>query len=114
MGGSSAWIILQASGLERSEPNSMRTDPLGRSSIVRVYFATDVHGSDLVWRKWLSVQRPIRADILILAGDLTGKAICPIVKQSGGSYLCNIFGRNLKMSNESELNEMKGRIARIG
>jgi len=54
------------------------------------------------------------ADILILAGDLTGKAICPIVKQSGGSIFCNIFGRNLKMSNESELNEMKGRLARIG
>jgi len=82
--------------------------------MVRVYFATDVHGSDLVWRKWLSVPAVHKADVLILAGDLTGKAICPIVRQSDGSHISNVFGRNWKMNNETELNEMKERVARVG
>jgi Icc-related predicted phosphoesterase len=80
----------------------------------RVYFATDVHGSEVVWRKWCNVQQIHKANILILAGDLTGKALVPIVKKSDGTYICNVFGRTWTMKNESEINEMVKRISGVG
>jgi len=82
--------------------------------LVRIYFATDVHGSDHVWRKWLSVPSFHKADILILAGDLTGKAIVPIVKQSDGTYSSKIFGREWKLKDEKEIEEMEKRISFTG
>lgn len=82
--------------------------------MVRVYFATDVHGSDYVWRKWLSVPNFHKADVLILAGDLTGKAIVPIIKQPDSTYSCRIYGREWKLKDEKELKEMEDRISFTG
>jgi len=82
--------------------------------MTRVYFATDVHGSERVWRKWLSVPSFHKADILILAGDLTGKAIAPIVKKSDGSAICNVFGRDWRLKTDSEIRGMEERIRSYG
>lgn len=82
--------------------------------MVRIYFATDVHGSNHVWRKWLSVPSFHKADILILAGDLTGKAIVPIVKQPDNTYSSRIFGREWKLKDEKEVEEMEKRISFTG
>ena len=46
-----------------------------------VFFATDVHGSDICWKKFINAGQFYGADILILGGDMTGKAIVPIVHQ---------------------------------
>ena len=48
----------------------------------RIFFATDVHGSEKCWRKFINAGKVYKADILILGGDLTGKAIIPIVKEN--------------------------------
>jgi uncharacterized protein len=44
----------------------------------RVFFATDVHGSDRCFRKFVAASRVYEADALILGGDIAGKAIVPI------------------------------------
>jgi len=43
--------------------------------VTRIFFATDVHGSEHFWRKWISAASIHKANILMLCGDLTGKAI---------------------------------------
>lgn len=77
------------------------------SETVRVYFATDVHGSERVWRKWLAVPRHYKASILILSGDLTGKSIVPLIEQKDGTYTCRIFGRRMVARNKQEIEEIK-------
>ena len=47
---------------------------------VRLFFATDVHGSEVCWRKFINSAAHYEADVLILGGDMTGKAIVPIVQ----------------------------------
>jgi len=42
-------------------------------NMVRVFFSVDVHSATTVWRKWISAVSIYNADVLILAGDLTGK-----------------------------------------
>ena len=43
-----------------------------------LYYASDVHGSDQCWRKFLGAGRFYGVQALIMGGDLTGKAIVPI------------------------------------
>lgn len=49
----------------------------------KVFFATDLHGSEMCWRKLLNAGRFYDADVLICGGDMTGKAIVPIVQEDG-------------------------------
>lgn len=51
-----------------------------------VFFATDVHGSEVCWRKFVNSGKHYEADVLILGGDMTGKAIVPILADGGGRY----------------------------
>src|SRR5438128_1595053 len=56
----------------------------------RLFFATDVHGSDVCFRKFVNAGRFYDVRYLILGGDITGKAIVPIERTSRGwsaSYL---------------------------
>ena len=49
----------------------------------KVFFATDLHGSEVCWKKFLNAARFYGADVLICGGDMTGKAIVPIVSENG-------------------------------
>ena len=53
---------------------------------VRLFFATDVHGSEACWRKFINSGKHYEADVLILGGDMTGKAVVPIIDNGGGKY----------------------------
>ena len=52
---------------------------------VRLFFATDVHGSEVCWRKFINSAKHYEADVLILGGDMTGKAVVPIVDSARGT-----------------------------
>ncbi len=53
---------------------------------MRLFFATDVHGSEICWKKFINAGKWYEVDTLILGGDMTGKAIVPIINQGGGKY----------------------------
>jgi Icc-related predicted phosphoesterase len=80
------------------------------SDTVKMFFATDCHGSEPVWRKWLSVPSMYGADIIVLAGDLTGKMIVPILKMDDGSYGAKAFGKTYKAKNDQELHQIEEKI----
>jgi Icc-related predicted phosphoesterase len=51
-----------------------------------ILFATDMHGSEGVWRKFLNASAMLKVNFAICGGDLTGKMIVPIVEQENGKY----------------------------
>jgi uncharacterized protein len=53
---------------------------------MRIYFATDVHGSETCWRKFINAAKFYDADVLILGGDMTGKAVVPLIANGNGGY----------------------------
>jgi len=61
-----------------------------RRSGPRVFFATDIHGSETCFRKFLNSAKFYDADILVLGGDMTGKALVPIVGGADGRYYCHL------------------------
>ena len=54
-----------------------------RESGQRILFATDVHGSDACFRKFINSAQLYEIDYLILGGDITGKMLVPIVTNRG-------------------------------
>jgi len=58
----------------------------------RIYYATDIHGSDICWKKFINAGKFYQADVIILGGDITGKAIIPIIEK-GNCYEASFEGR---------------------
>jgi Icc-related predicted phosphoesterase len=50
----------------------------------RIFFVSDVHGSDRLFFKFVNAAPIYKAQVLIIGGDIGGKAITPIFKRNGG------------------------------
>ena len=79
-----------------------------------IFFATDIHGSDVCWKKFLNAGKFYKADVLVLGGDMTGKAIVPIIGHGGGKYTATLLQQKFELSGEQELAEMKVKIRNRG
>lgn len=82
--------------------------------MVRIYFATDIHGSDVCWRKFISAGKFYKVDIIILGGDTTGKEVCPIIKHPNGKIVVQFLGRMEVVSSEDEVKTYEKRIMNSG
>jgi uncharacterized protein len=80
---------------------------------MRIFFATDIHGSDVCWRKFLNAGAFHKADVLIMGGDMTGKAMVPIVRSNGGWEL-TLQEQRQQLATEDELVAMEKRISDRG
>lgn len=69
----------------------------------RLFFVTDVHGSEKCFRKFLNAGKVYNANVLVLGGDITGKMVVPIINNNNGSYSCNSLGHNLTIKSREEL-----------
>ena len=76
---------------------------------MRVFFATDIHGSEVCWRKFLNAGKFHNADVLVMGGDMTGKAMVPIVARNGGWRL-TLQDQEHVLSTEDEVRAMEKRI----
>ncbi len=65
-----------------------------------VFFATDLHGSDVCFRKFVAAAAFYGADLLILGGDLTGKFVTPVVS-SGAGWWSEVHGRRVALNAEA-------------
>jgi uncharacterized protein len=71
-----------------------------------LYYASDVHGSDQCWRKFLGAGRFYGVDALIMGGDLTGKAIVPIERRGSDEFRGAFLGEVRSGSTPEELNQL--------
>ena len=71
-----------------------------------LYYASDVHGSDQCWRKFLGAGRFYGVDALIMGGDLTGKAIVPIERNGSGSFEATFLGEIRSGTSQRGLDEL--------
>ena len=65
-----------------------------KSRALRLYFATDLHGSDVCFRKFLAAAKVYEADVLILGGDFAGKGLVPVLARDG-SLSARVAGQNV-------------------
>ena len=82
--------------------------------MTKLFFATDIHGSDICWSKFLNAGKFYNADVLILGGDMTGKAVVPLIHQGGNNYRVTLLEQVFDISGEDEVQDMIKRIRSRG
>jgi hypothetical protein len=82
--------------------------------VTTLFFATDVHGSDICWSKFLNAGKFYGADRMILGGDMTGKAVVPFVHQGGKNYRMTLLEQVFNATNEEELADLIKRVRSRG
>src|SRR4030065_622206 len=82
--------------------------------MMRLFFVTDVHGSDLCFRNSISALAIYNVDLGIVLGHLAGKMVVPIIKRSDGKHEANFLGENLLLKDDVAVQNLLKRIAAIG
>jgi len=70
--------------------------------MAKIFFAVDAHGANGLWKKWLRVPEFFGVDTLMLCGDLTGKAIVPLVEDKKG-YIFSYYGKKQLLKTEKDV-----------
>jgi Icc-related predicted phosphoesterase len=81
-----------------------------REGALKVFYAADIHGSETCFRKFLKAADFYDVDVLVLGGDLTGKALVPVVRGAGGTWEAKFLGRTAKARDEGELDALEAQI----
>jgi Icc-related predicted phosphoesterase len=80
----------------------------------RIFFVTDVHGSDKCFRKFINAAKFYKANVLILGGDIAAKVIVPFVKGQDGTYTYKYAGEEYRLKSQEKLDEMVKNIRDLG
>jgi uncharacterized protein len=90
-----------------------------RSEGTTIFFCSDIHASTICFRKFVNAAKHYtskgrRIDVLILGGDITGKMIVPIVKAGNGTCRSYLFGKQLTLSSQAEIDELTKKTEVLG
>jgi Icc-related predicted phosphoesterase len=81
---------------------------------VRLFFATDIHGSETCWRKFLNSGKHYEADVIVLGGDMTGKALVPIVDDGDSRWHATLLEYRHSLEGEEAVVQFEEQVKRRG
>jgi Icc-related predicted phosphoesterase len=83
---------------------------------LRICFACDLHASESTYLKFINAAKlnVYKANVIIAGGDLTGKALVPIVKQEDGSYHAQFLNSQEKIKSPADMQSLTRRIRSVG
>jgi uncharacterized protein len=82
--------------------------------VLKIFFVTDLHGSEICWKKFLNAGAFYGADVVILGGDVTGKAMVPIVQKADGSWEASLQDFRESLATDAEIQEFEKRVMNRG
>jgi Icc-related predicted phosphoesterase len=81
---------------------------------MKIFFATDVHGSEVCWKKFLNAGKHYEADVVILGGDMTGKALVPVIDDGGGRWHATLLENRQELDGEDAVAAFEEAVIRRG
>ena len=81
---------------------------------IKLFFATDVHGSEQCFRKFLNAGAAYGPDVMVLGGDVAGKAVQAIVRVDDDRYRFTFRGHEHDLSDGDELRRVERLISDNG
>ena len=81
---------------------------------MRLFFATDIHGSETCWRKFLNSGKHYDADVIVLGGDMTGKALVPVVDEGDGRWHATLLENREELVGEDDVAAFEEAVIRRG
>jgi Icc-related predicted phosphoesterase len=88
------------------------TGGAGRDAL-RLYYASDIHGTEVLWRKFLRAPEVYGARVIVMGGDVTGKAVIPLVEEDG-ALVGQLFGERQRAVTPEERADLEHRIRANG
>jgi Icc-related predicted phosphoesterase len=82
--------------------------------VLKLFYVTDLHGSEICWKKFLNAGAFYKADVVILGGDVTGKAMVPIVEKSDGTWEASLQDFRETLGSEDAIEEFEKRVMNRG
>lgn len=82
--------------------------------LTRLFFATDLHGSQRTFRKFVNAGKFYEANVIIMGGDILGKIAVPIIHEGNGHYRATLQGRTERVETEAELKNLLDKIGILG
>ncbi|UCH60679.1 MAG: metallophosphoesterase [Anaerolineales bacterium] len=73
---------------------------------MKLYYATDLHGSEICWKKFINAGKFYEVDTLILGGDMTGKAIVPIIAQGNERHKVTLLEQETILDGQEAVDKM--------
>jgi hypothetical protein len=81
---------------------------------LRLFYATDIHGSERTYRKFINAAKFYKVDHVIMGGDIMGKFLIPIVDEGGGHYRVTLQEEVQHLDGEGALADLKERVETLG
>ena len=82
--------------------------------MLKLFYVTDIHGSNVCYRKFLNALPIYGVDVAVLNGDLLGKVLIPLVEKAGGGRECHLMGQYTEMNSAEEVAATKKTIENAG
>lgn len=86
----------------------------GGGDKVVIFFASDLHGSNVCFKKFLNAVQFYGANVLVMGGDMTGKAVMPIAEQPDKTWLAFSAGETIRLTSQAEVDEFMKRTGNQG
>jgi len=77
---------------------------------LKLFFSTDIHGSEKTFVKFLNSAKFYGVNTLIMGGDITGKMVVPLVSQIDGSYKTTFLGSDITAKTSDDLINLEKQI----
>jgi uncharacterized protein len=81
---------------------------------MRIFFATDIHGSETCWRKFLNSGQHYEADVIVLGGDMTGKALVPVIHDGDDRWHATLLENRKELVGEEAVAAFEDAVIRRG
>ena len=85
-----------------------------RKEPTRLFYATDLHGSERTFRKFINAGKFYDVQVLVMGGDIQGKLMIPIIKEGNGHFRATVQGRVEHPATEQELKDLMGKLDILG
>lgn len=83
------------------------------SNFWKAYFTGDIHGSEVSFRKFIRAGKFYGVQAMIMAGDLAGKGMVPVLKENG-KYICEFSGEVRTAETQADLQKLESMIRDAG
>src|SRR6266498_2844146 len=80
----------------------------------RIFYACDIHGSEPTYRKFLNAAKFYDVDALVFGGDLMGKLLIPIVRDTGNTWRARLQAQNHHITSPEQMAEFKEKLDTLG
>lgn len=85
-----------------------------KEKATRIFYACDIHGSEPTYRKFLNAAKFYEVDALVFGGDLMGKLLIPMVRETGSTWRAHLQGQDHHITSEDQLAEFKQTMQTLG